>query len=36
MYGVADRIRTGDNSDHNRVLYQLSYGHRLFEPAINQ
>ena len=25
-YGAADGARTRDNSDHNRVLYQLSYG----------
>jgi hypothetical protein len=24
--GAADGARTRDNSDHNRVLYQLSYG----------
>lgn|GEM_PF-2267066 len=27
LFGVADRIRTCDRSDHNRELYQLSYSH---------
>lgn len=37
--GVIDGARTHDRSDHNRVLYQLSYDHHeteLYkEPAIS-
>ncbi len=29
LSGVSDGIRTRDNRDHNPVLYQLSYTHRV-------
>ncbi len=33
--GVSDGIRTRDNRDHNPVLYQLSYTHRV-HPRLDQ